>query len=282
MADIAAENLAAAQDAGTPDGQPEVEPLDPTYVAEAADWGLNDPELLRAVPREAFQRMKAAADARVFDQVRRVSAFEQPTQQPNQPPQHEQQPQQPSAFALDPFELKFEESEVAESPFAKGLTAQQKWSADQIGKLNTHYAAELRRRDADIASLREQQDYGILDRYIDALGPEWSGEFGKGSTLDFEPQSREFLKRGELRTAAITAMRIYQATTGRRLPASQALPQALGLIYRDKVAAQERAKADAERKKLQAGVTAKPRASGSNPPVSGIRGRASMVPQNAR
>lgn len=276
------------------DGSEPLPAIDPVYLAEATEFGLSEDQV-RATPREVFQQIKDTADRRVFDRVNQVtsrlaggqqftpppadqqpqfsgSPYQQPPQQPYANQVQRQPAQQPSPFAVKPYELPEDDGELDFDK--KHLGGINKHYAGQLGEMQKYHEAQLAERDGAIAYLANQQNNNTVDRFIDKLGPEWAGEFGDGLTQEYEPGSREFIKRAELWTAAKTAQQIHWATTGKMMPVSKALPQALGNLYRDKVSAQERVKAEAAARKLTEGASDRPRASAGAPPVSGLRGRA--------
>ena len=254
------------------------EPLDPSYVSRAQIFNMTE-EDLRTVPRATVERMLNGADRALIEAFRR----EQNTNGYDPRGREDASPAPQSGdFTYEPFTPTFGPEEEVAEPIVKNLTAVQAHHAKQIERLHQHYTKKFEAVHDFASSVQRQQDFAILDRFIDGLGPEWSGVFGKGPRLEMDQRSQEFLKSEELRTAAIEAMQIHGRLTGRPLPASQALSRALNAMFSEKASAIERAKADAKRKELQATATIRPKASGGNPQNSGIRARAATFAGSLR
>lgn len=248
---------------------PEV--LDPQYVSRAQMFNMTE-EDLRAVPRPIVERMIAGADRALLEAMRR-----EPSTSPSSPATVTPPPAAPGDLSFDKLELTFDSDEEVAEPITKNMKAMQEHSAKQFEKLHQHYQEKFRAVEQFAAQTQRQQDYAILDRYIDGLGAEWSGVFGKGATLDMDPRSQEYLKRGELRTAAIETMQINERLSGRALPAGEALPRALNSMFYEKASAIEHEKADAKRKELQDAAAVRPRSGGTGLPIGSIRQRATEL-----
>lgn len=257
------------------------EALDPQYVARAQAFNMTEDDL-RAVPRPIVERMIAGADKAL------IEAFRRDQRTPQSPPSAvpgvatTPAPAAVGDFSFDPFELTFNADEEVAEPITKNMKAMQEHSAKQFEKLHQHYEKKFQAVEQFAANTQRQQDYAILDRYIDGLGAEWSGVFGKGATLDMDSRSQEYLKRGELRMAAIETMQINERLTGRALPAGEALPRALNSMFYEKSSAIERERADAKRKKLQDGAAVRPRSGTTGLPMGSIRQRATELAASVR
>lgn len=264
------------------------EPLDPAYVSRAAEWNLAD-EDLRAVPRTTVEKILAAADRRFIDMHRQPPppsnygqgnyGYTPPANSYAPPPAAAAPPNfgPPAEPQFTPFQFKFDGEADADSPIAKQLVGYNEHVAKQFEQLHGHYRQQIQGVHQYIAQQQAVQDWGIVDRYIDSLGSEWSGVFGKGSSLDFDQRSQEFAKRDELRTAAIAMMQGHQQSTGRRMPAQEALRRAQYALFADKVSTIERAKAEAQRKQLASSAAVPPKTAGAAPQPGGIRARAAAT-----
>ena len=259
--------------------QSEPQPLDPSYLADAGRFNMTEADL-RALPRDVVQRVIAGADRANLEAFRREQRS--PYQPPSAAPAPANVTQEP--FAVAPFELTFEgeEEEAKDSPVARKLAALNKHYGDQSKRQHDHYQGELRALRDAVTGFQQQAHYGVLDRFIDGLGAEWSGLFGKGSSSDLDSRSQEFLKRDELGTAAIEHRQIHERLTGRPLPVAEALRRALHSLHYDKASAIERAKADAMRAKLAAGASDRPKPGVNAANNGGIRSRSEALLGMAR
>lgn len=247
------------------------EPLDPSFVARATDWSLTESDL-RAAPREVIDRFITGAERRLIETFRR-------NQQASQPPQQQSQGPPPGEFTVSPYDLKFEGEEDGDTPYAKKLSELNGHYGKQMEALRDHYNKQLQEVSQFIGSVRQEKHYSTIDRFVDGLGAEWSGVFGKGHSLEMENRSQEFLRRDELGMAAIEFMQAHAQMTGRALPESEALRRALSHLHGSHAASIERAKNDAKRKELQAGAPEKSRSGGTPAPTNGggIRARAQAM-----
>jgi hypothetical protein len=272
--DVAIANLEAAQAGDDGSLVTEPQPLDPAYVDRAKEYNMTEADL-RAIPREVAERVFAGADRARIEAFRREPPQPPVQRQPYQLPYVSQPgPPQPPPSAFAPFELKFEadEADVADAPLTKKFVASNAYYAEQLNRLHRHYETQFQGMNEFKADQVRQQKCAVVDRFVAAQGPEWSGVYGKGETYDMDARSQEFLKRDELWMAA-DGMMLANPGLGRQ----EALRRAQYAIHFEKQSAIERARADAERKKALAGATDRPRASGATPPISGIKGRAALL-----
>jgi hypothetical protein len=257
----------------------EPKPLDPSYIADAGRFNMTEADL-RALPQEVVRRIIAGADRATLEAFRREQRTPYgPAPTVPAPASISQEP-----FAIAPFELTFdgEEEEAKDSPVAKKLAALNKHYGDQSKRQHDHYQNELKTLREAVTGFQQQAHYGVLDRFIEGLGTEWSGLFGKGTSTDLDSRSQEFLKRDELGTAAIEHRQIHERLTGRPLPVSEALRRALHSLHYDKASAIERAKADATRAKLAAGASDRPKPGMVAANNGGIRSRSEALLGMAR
>ncbi len=257
------------------------EPLDPQYVSRARMFNMTE-EDLRTVPRETVERMIAGADKALIDAFSRdQAAVQAPITTPGISPVVAPAVA-PADFSFDKFDVNFDPDEEVAEPITRGMKAMQEHSVKQFEKLHQHYDAKFKAVEAFNANTQHQQDYAILDRYIEGLGKEWRGVFGKGATLDMDPRSQEYLKRLDLRTAAVGTMEVNKRLTGRPLPHAEALPRALNSMFYEKASTIEREKADAKRKELQNSAAVRPRSGTTGLPAGSIRQRATELANSVR
>lgn len=256
------------------------EPLDSGYVERASTFGLTEDDL-RVVPRDTIERMIASADRAMIQSAYRDNG--QQVQHPHVPQERRENGQfaPPSDFAFDPFELKFDQDVEADAPLTKNVAALHDHFSKQFQKLHQHYEQKFKDVFGFRDSMLRQQDYALLDRFVEQQGPDWSAVFGKGQTLEMNPQSQEFLNREEVRTAAI-AMIERSARMGRKMTAAEALPRARNALFMEKAFAIERAKANGKRDALAAGAVDRSKPPTNAPAPMTIADRARLMREAAK
>lgn len=262
-------------------GEPEgavAETIDPGLVSRATKEFFLAEDDVKAAPH-VVERMMSAADRMAGEAYRRaVQQAQQGGPSPaaagyTPPPQQ----QAPGAPQFSPFELKFEADADQDSPVVKNMSGMNAHMAKQFEALHKHYEEKFKQYEGFQQNVQRQQSRSIVDGFISTLGPEWATIYGRGSWNEHHPQSPESLKRGELETAAVTAIEVHRLMTGQQLSESEALRRAHTLLNQDKFSAIERAKAEAKRKELQASASVRPKASGAAPANGSIRSRATAL-----
>lgn len=270
------------------EGQAAPPPLDPEYVSRASRYVSAD--ALPSLPRHVVEQMIGKAEAEQRDVFDRAMKFAEqqynPVQrQPNGQfaPQQQQPQQQPGGFAFDPFELKFEGDEDADSPIAKKMLAAHEWNVAQLNKVHQHYQQQLGAHQQSVASIRQERTIDLMDNFIASLPPERRAVFGTGSLRDLHPSSQEFLKASALETAAMEEKRReYAYSMGTKVISdAEALRRAERIINRD--LSDAAAQAAAARTKFEAGATDRPRSPGAPPAMGGSnRDRAAAMVASMR
>lgn len=159
----------------------------------------------------------------------------QPQQQQQPQPQQRATPQPVMPTAYEPLKLEFGEDidESLSGPF-KGFMEQMNGQFENMHKFRQEVTREFENRDM-------KRDFNQFDTYVNGLGDEWGSVYGKGNTLDMDPNSAEFKKRIEVFAGAQSLSR-DAISRAQRLSTNDSWTRSHHAVNWDKVAEMERAK----------------------------------------
>lgn len=248
--DVATESPDAAEISGDLHTDNDVE-TDAAEVAESSKPTISDATLGRAdaygIPRAELEGLSDAQASRLFATIDRRTMQSPAAQQPQA--QQPQQTETPQGYV--PYEPEFpEELDEALVGVLKGFTKH----------VNDHLAG-LDGRTQDVIGAIQSQDMVReiegFDRFIADLGEDWEGEYGKGPTLDMDPNSSEYRTRMEV----LFGSRNLRTDAQRRrspITAKAAHKRAHGGMHYDKIAEREREKLNGKLAKRRRGASERP------------------------
>lgn len=252
----------ATEDTGTTDAvevqgeevSPDVE--SPTEVGTEATEGATDASALSegVLGRLRDNGLDAAMfvgmdDARVESMLSAIDRRVMAPQPQSQPVQQQVPTELPAEYEPMTLMLSDDLDASVSGPMGK-LLEQVNGQMKQVHQFRQQMNQELQA----INLLRE---FAEFDRHVSSLGEEWSEEYGSGSTMDMDQNSRQYQNRLEIFSGAQSLV----SDAGRRgshIGRNDAWTRSHRAKHWDKIAAGERKKLDTQVKKRQASFGERP------------------------
>lgn len=277
--------LTAAPQVTAPQTEPaKPEPLDPDYVARGGRWKLGEDDL-RAVPRDVFERIHAAAESELIENLHRLrngngqqgqqlpvqQQFQQPLQRQasQQGTQQGQQPQGPFAMPELKFDKDVEADEVV-GPFVPHLRTIADQATKNANELFNHFTPQIQQIVEVVKYLQEFADSTLLDHQIGGLGDEWQDVFGKGPTMLMDPKQPTRANRDAFKKAILENLDL-DAQLGRERNPTEAMLRAQYKLYGQKIAQLERAKRETKAAEMAKSLPASTGAPNGRALAGGLR-----------
>lgn len=209
-------------------GEADTSPHDSGLRSKATEYGLTDDDI-SGLDGPRLERMFTAMDRRIMQPV--IPAVT-PVQTGVTPVEAGAQA---GKVGYSPFKLELPEE--LDEPLAKTFQGVVDHLNAQMAEVN-----QFRQMAAtELAAMNMLRDFDGFDRFIEALGDDWEKDYGRGPTVDLNPNSAAFKKRLEVFTGSRSLADDF-ARRGMPMPRSDSWTRSHRAVHWDRVSELERKK----------------------------------------